>query len=702
MADKIIENTNAIVQTGEKLCPQVRGEQPTLAPSSSLPKLHPIDEARQRQQQIDLQSVSPPTPKVSLFTGKRQTNIIKPEIPKNEIENKDHYNRNAQEFAADPWANTTPLSYNDGEFQKEIFSVAKQQQKQHTREKEKLKNQIDNPRPVPEKKQLTKIPGTGENRDVKPLYADDDDCYKPDDSSSEPSVDNVKIGQRDDPESDESGEEFSAPQKILVDKTPFLPYLYSSIAIIIFLKSLTNTTRTAIDLYTTISPTKINFILSSVIVVAKYMSNFYFYFQSHYLSPQVNTYLIRNDDMTMPVVRHEKNRLTQNTNKGFATYNYESRIEFPIKHWLVSYTISGINWLTRKFNLHFEKDLPKIRLPKEVPMPAFLRNLSHNRFYEVKHGMLKPKKLRVNIDLLQRIMTTKAINYHLPIEQQMKTVIALTNNQSDINLSNKEFKNSTVSDTLTLAKFQLLNKTGEIAEMGFEQASIQLQRNMVIDTTQLHPNGGLRSQSNRSQVLQYDPPEIFQKGLTVVVLSSVILGSLLLVTAYLTRTSPTQLVPFLVKLKDQLLKFLSLNLGPKEWGPDYSTRGLITEEIRAKINSSTPNFSPLEQTISFPIQIRDILVETVSNFVGYAKKVYPMIYQQLDPTEKSTVIATTGLLAPLFTMNCLAEIEFQDAMSKTSNFCKLTYIQQIYEEIQQMHWEQADQMEIMGLHVFDI
>lgn len=296
--------------------------------------------------------------------------------------------------------------------------------------------------------------------------------------------------------------------------------------------------------------------------------------QTHYLQPQLNVYLVKNQTKITVIKRHEKNRLTQQTTKGFVEYDYEPRLNLPIKHWFVTTILAAINyasrtieytsiiaknWLQPKFkiiNLPIYKH-EEITVPSEIKVPSYLRNMVMSRFYHVKDGALVAKKLTVNVDLLQRIMTTKAINYHQPIEQQMKTITALINNQSDINYSDLEFERSTVSDTLSFSKFQLLNQTSDVAEMGFQQASIKLQQSMVIDTTMLTPDGGHHYQRNRKRVLEYEPPNLLICGLIGFGLFSVILVSQMFFSVYLTRTFQTLSVQFLGRSKDLGSTFLS-------------------------------------------------------------------------------------------------------------------------------------------------
>lgn len=715
MADNSIINSNATVQTGEKLCPIVKGEQPTLAPSSSLPKLHPIDEARQKQQQVDLQSAvrAEPQPFKSLFgnkpvpvthSPKREPHHFKPQ----ELENKDHFNKHAASFAADPWANPPPKAFNDDDFQREIFKKGKKEQRDYTRKQETMKHMVRDHSLVPQSahKPFTKTPGTGENRDVSGIWPDDDDCYQPDIESEPPENKHlVQIGDRDDPESEEEGEDFTVPSRILVDKTPFMPFVYTSIVSALFLRSLYKTTIQTVELFGLIRTDWLAFTLASIITVTKYMNNFYWYFQSHYLAPSMNTYLVKQTaqpDTTNTVVRHEKNRLTQQTNKGFATYKYETRIELPTRHWLISLGVTALNYAGRFLTYFNIIKTPKIKIPDEIHAPAWMRNLSHNRFYEVKNGMLRPKKIRVNVDLLQRIMTTKAINYHLPIEQQMKTITALTNNQSDINLSNKEFKTSTVSDTLTLAKFQLLNKTGEIAEMGFEQASLQLQRNMVIDTTQLRPNGGLPCQSNRKPVLPYDPPDILPKGLTVVALFSVTLGLLSLTIACLTRTFPTRLDQFSEKLKDLLSKFPLLNLGrnqsekvssiPKQYMVGYDGQIVVNPFKHREPSMLASSFTPLEPIIWLVSTIASISSENVVNFVTSVNGGILNEYHTWGLTEQSMILGAIALVLPLLMINCSEELDIQDTTKMTQRQ-KLDLIAASHTDLQELEEQTYQNME---------
>jgi hypothetical protein len=445
-------------------------------------------------------------------------------------------------------------------FEKQLedeFNKSKLKQQSKTSQKRFLDNKIEEGKKhhSPVKQQFSKVTlgnDPAANRDVKPLFADDEP-----DGSNNPSL--VQIGDFDDPEENEKGLAFKLPERLLIESYPFLSKIYNLITGISLIKSVFNSfyelSSTILNLNFA-SLTQRNMSILTVITIVRLYINFYLYFQTHYLQPQVMVYLVQTARTFDSVKRHEKNRLTAQTSKDFQEYEYEMMINLPIKHWFIRACTTGLRYLTPYMNqgLAYFGYGPIVvpKPPKEIKLPDFLRNLMMNRFYTVSHGQLKPKKIVVNTDLYQRIMTTKAINFHQPIEQQMKTITALVNNQSDINLSNREFVNSTVSDTLTLAKFQLLNKTSEIAEMGFEQASLILQRNMVIDTTRLQPSGGPLCHRNRKPILDYDPPEISQTGLTVFGLYSVTLVALSLLLVYLTRTSQIQLVPFLAKLKGQL------------------------------------------------------------------------------------------------------------------------------------------------------
>lgn len=608
---------------------------PTLTPSTSLPntsaKLHPIDEARKRQQELDLQQ----KPINSLFTGKPvKEQPLKPHT----ID--DNFNQNAMKFANDPWVRDEPLAFTTSEDDKMYNTKThdKKQQQKKTETKEKIQHQIDNPRNEKKSKQFTKIPGSGENRDVMP-FDDDNECFQFDESSSSSSSEEpVKIGDLDDPESSEEGEDFALPDRILVDQTPFLPYIYRTICSALLIKSWYNTTLHAISTLTTIKLDPFNLLIVSGFITARYAAGFYSFLQSHYLAPQAKTYLIKNGKQVDPVKRHEKNRLTRQTVKDFRQYDYHTEVELPIKHWAITVILSAVNWVSSKIrpyipvnniisNVHRE-----IKIPKTFTMPSYMRSLTHNRFYEIRSGVLKPKKLIINADLLQRIMTTKAINYHQPIDQQMKTINALVNNQSDINLSDQEFGASTVSDTLTLAKFQLLNKTSEVAEMGFDLASIQLQASMVIDTTQLLPNGGLRSHQPRSPPLGYEPPEILVKGLIALGLFSAISVSLFATSVYLTRTSLIRLDQSSEKLRGLLLRYHSLNLGLKDSITGYYSRWMFPKPSAITILRHKTIPTPLK-TSSLTVFGSISRAIGVPNFVSY---VYDNI-RKISPQSLKTV-----------------------------------------------------------------
>jgi hypothetical protein len=563
----------------------------------------------------------PKREEVSLFNNKNAPVIPSPEPakfaggaydktpgPRPKIQKQDKFNKESEDFKKDPWAKREPTSFLLFDSpEQEQFEINKQR-KQHDRtvqERRKNQNIADRTRshnPVV-KKQLEKVTaegGTASNKDVEPLLL-------PVVTQTEDPVD-IQIGDFDEPETKEIGLNFIMPTTILVETQPFLPSLWKVTTVGIFLKkawSLFTQTCCSGDWINSM----FSFEATIVMFAAKWMLLYYSFFQTYYLQPQINVYLIKNMMEQSVIKRHEKNRLTQQTTKGFITYDYEARINFPTKHWVIKKVFSLINGISKAIQwigdttptgpfAGFYKH-SKFRPWEYIKLPPILRNQETTKFYELDRGSLKPKTLTVNVDLMQRIMTTKALNFHQPIETQMKTLTALINNQSDVNFSDIEFERSTVSDTLTLAKFQLLNQTSLVAEMGFERASNQLRQNLDIDTTRLNPVGGHHFHPNRKKILEYDPPETFQRGLIASVLFSAISVSLLGVLAYHTLTLPTQLVPYLERLKDLPSRLLSYKVVLPEW-----VEGSYTKDVFPLLAGPVQILGPIATTSDGSLLLR--------------------------------------------------------------------------------------------------
>lgn len=532
-------------------------------------------------------------------------------------EHLDHFNRNCDNYVPFIDEPPTPLTK-----PKKIKKVEPRSSKKQQIER-KIKAEKDK-----------RIPTPKDNKPTEPLEPEDESDQPPSDPEQ------IRIGYRDEPEEDEPGRPFVIPDKILVETQPWIPVTWKCMQVTLFAYRAYNILKSFyhdFDWFDNLKPGCFNYAvyLLAAKICWRFATTAYAAQQSYYLQPMLNTYLVPKPKQVDIVQRHERNQITTSTEQGITNYVYQQEIELPSKHWIFNIPrmlITCAVWLDKKQENYTGRRFlnNNYELPRQVVVPAYLRTFMHSRYYEVKNGILKPKVLKINKDLLQRVLTTKALNYHQPVEQQMKTMTALINNQSDINLSTKDISESTVADTLTFTKHMILKNTIRNAEMGFDQASVSLSTSMVTDITRSNPDRGHRYLHRPKRPLEFDPPDTSIVASTVTALSSVILALLIGFLAYRIQTFRIPSLRFWEKLRDLPSKSPRLNLELE----NYLKEHYITESL----------FKPGSERIRFPDPtptedfggIMDIFwVRAIYDLVDSAS--VAIFKEHLDPTNRDNI-----------------------------------------------------------------
>jgi hypothetical protein len=508
----------------------------------------------------------------------------KPSLFNNKVEKRpdtpvivpDNFNKNASAFSKDPWGKQTPLAFQSNLIDKdedievwneiqdanpelfdadERYSKDKRKQQMKTRKAKVLQKHIDKEkdakRPqktVPEAKtQTVDLLPPGWQEQSGGIFPPDDDS-----EAADPQPPKSSASSSD----EEQGEEFELPQRILVEEYPFYNNFVTGASLIKMAYYTYSTVKNLIvsawsDNSLTVTQIRVAY------AVIKLMWGFYLIFQTHYMTPYVSVFLEKTGQEKPCVKRHFKNQLSTQTPTIFQDYVYKPMLQVPKNHWIVDCVMKIVKpvskFLETKINEYFGTNYDyQYELPTEVALPAFLRVEDMTKFYDQNHGQLVPKIETVNKDLFQRVCTTKALNHHQPIEQQMKTITALINNQTDINHSQQETLKSTVSSTLTVMKFHILNQTEKVAVLGFDRASSNLSQNMDTGIIRLIHGGGRISQRSQKPPLSYDPSQTFFSGFTSLLLYSAILVLPIVIFRNPIRTTLTQLQLSLEKLNGQV------------------------------------------------------------------------------------------------------------------------------------------------------
>jgi hypothetical protein len=509
-------------------------------------------------------------PKGKEVVKEQSTNVKKVAVSKI-----DKFNKNAEEFAKDPWAkpnpsafrtvlddnktckapvrrsaNLLPDSFGDTSVrgQEKLFSDSKKENRDRTRKNEKHN------RTISQGVVLHKDTISGKYKPGPKITLEGDDSTT---ENETPPLDETD-------ELSEQGEDFELPDKIMVESYPFynnVITLISTVKLVFYSYKTMNSMITSLLDYQSAT---VSYAIAMVTAL-KLLWGFYLLFQTHYLTPYVSVYLVKTGDEKPCVKRHFRNQMSTQTPAVFQDYVYKPTLQLPNKHWIylgfryvVNKTVQLVTTASdavctkfgwNKISIPF---LPK--MPSEVSLPAFMRVEDMTKFYTQDNGRLNPKRETVNKDLFHRVLTTKALNNHQPIEQQMKTITALINNQSDVNHSTSELKQSTVTSTLTVMKFHILNETEKVAVLGFDQASANLKTNMDTGTIRLIHGGGRISLRTQKPPLNYEPLTILVCGFLNLALFSVILGLPIVAFRYHIRTFLTQSLQSLEKLKDPDLR----------------------------------------------------------------------------------------------------------------------------------------------------
>lgn len=537
----------------------------------------------------------------------------------------DEFNKNAEKFSKDPWARPTPTAFdkhrkvldevnrpslqsknllpdnfgdttvkalarNRKQISKEIKKSKSQSEEQPKRKQKKIQqqeNRIRSKRGKFIKEQVDKFNQGDDHTSPLPhsdIMARDNlsnGSFSTSSSGSGGSSSSSSSSSSSTPEDDESGEQglnFALPDRIVVESYPFYDNVISAFTMLKSAKSILDTTWNSITMMFNASTTQnVQWIL--LYSAARIIWTLYCMFQTHYVKPHVLVVLQRCNITIDQVKRHAKNQISDQTPTTFVEYEYSPKLILPTKHWMISLGMWTLNKIFYYGDMAIKAafpsanwaPLPIISLPDEIDLPSFLRVEDMTKFYNEDHGTLVPKREKVNVDLMDRALTTKALNHHLPLEQQMRTITAIINNQIDTNRSSTELIQSTVSSTLTVLKFHILNQTEDVAALGFDQASTNLIQNMATGTIRLTHGGGRHSLRSRKTPLPYDPLQTLTSGFIGVCLFSVTLVLPVLASRYLIPTLQIQFRQFLEKSRDLGVEFPSLSSVPDSFPKDPST-----------------------------------------------------------------------------------------------------------------------------------